>query len=111
MSLDVDSELKPTKHGAARVGISMTLAQERLKRLRLQNKKLALDQREREGTLVDRQEFMNQVLAANHIVKQHLLAVIERAEIPPDSRVRLRQQMIDALNELAYERGHTHTAG
>jgi hypothetical protein len=57
------------------------------------------------GNLVDREEFMRQILEANQIVKNLVLGVIEEENLSHEQRLRLRKRMIEALNELAYERG------
>ena len=48
---------------------------------------------------------MRQILEAIAIVKNTVLGVIERANLSHEARLRLRKEMIEALNELAYERG------
>jgi hypothetical protein len=92
--------------------LGIRLANERLKRLKVQNQKLALDMRAREGNLVDREEFMRQVLACNATMKNQLLALPDRVagELavmtdPHAIRNRLRTSIIETLNELAYEHG------
>src|SRR5262245_37198904 len=86
--------------------LSLQLSQERLKKLRAQNKKLALDLKAKAGGLVDLEDIKRKVIAANVSVKNQVLAVIERANLPRESKLALRQEMIRALNDLAYEEMH-----
>ena len=57
----------------------------------------------RAGQLVNREEFERQVRAANAIVKNTVLGVIEQADLPHEVRARLKHDMLAVLNNLAYE--------
>lgn len=104
---DHENVPRPDKMGKARKALSVKLAEARLKRLNAQNKKLALDYKSKTGGLVSLEVIMREVLAANVSVKNQVLAVIERANLPRESKLALRQEMIRALNDLAYERSCT----
>ncbi len=89
------------------------LAQERLKRLKHQNKKLVLEISEKTGRVVSADDLKREVLAANATVKQQLLAIPYRecdrlaSETNPAEVARILTAVItEALNDLAYERGN-----
>lgn len=103
----------PGGHGRSTIAekaLYIQKAEQQLRWAKLKNEEKEKALQAKLGNLVDREQFMNQVLAANQIVKQQILAVIERANLSHESRARLRHEMIAALNELAYERGSNHTA-
>jgi len=100
----VDQEAKPDKMGAARKSISVKLAEARLRRLTAQNKQLQYEYRTKAGAYVLLEDIKREVLAANVSVKNQVFAVIERADLPRESKLALRREMAQALNDLAYER-------
>src|SRR5262245_57056429 len=83
-------------------GPSLTkqLAKARLSRIRKQNRKLDLELKSRQGGLVDFAEIRKEVLQANTSVKQQIFAVIERANLPFESKLTLKKEMTRALNDL-----------
>jgi hypothetical protein len=92
--------------------VTVQLSEERLKRLVAQNEKLQLELKAHRGDMVDKDVFQRQVIAANHVVKQQLLALPDRLagdlSVMTDAkaiRERLRKTITEALNELAYEPG------
>jgi len=87
--------------------LSIQLSKERLRKLRMQNKKLALDYKAKAGGYVLLEDVKRQVLACNVSVKNQVFAVIERADLTREQKLALRREMIQALNDLAYERGYT----
>jgi hypothetical protein len=96
----------------AEKAVSIRLAEARLKRLEAQNQKLALEMRAKQGNLVELDVIKRQVLAANHTVKNQLLALPNRlagdlsvTTDPRAIREMLRRSIIETLNELAYEHG------
>lgn len=78
-------------------------AEAQLEWQRKKNQKITLELKEKQGGLVDFDLIKRQVLQCNQMVKQQVLAVIERANLPREARLLLRKQMVNALNELAYE--------
>jgi hypothetical protein len=78
-------------------------AEQSLKWQQLKNERAEKEMQAKLGTLVELEVIKRHVLAANVSVKNQVLAVIERENIPHDVRVRLKHKMIEALNELAYE--------
>lgn len=108
---DGEQQLGPQgsdKRSKANKAVSLRIAEERLKRLRKQNKKIDLDIQSRSGGLVDYETIKRQVIQANLSVKQQVLAVIERANLARETKIDLKQQLTQALNDLAYERTETH---
>jgi hypothetical protein len=87
----------------AEKAVPVQLSEARLEWQRLKNERAEKEMQLRLGELVELEVIKKQVLAANHTVKQQVLAVIERANLPHEKRVRLKHEMIQALNELAYE--------
>jgi hypothetical protein len=86
--------------------LGLRLAAERLKRLRRQNERLRIELKREKGDLVSFEAIKRQVLAANTSVKNQIFAVIERADyLPREHRLQLKREMIQALTDLAYERG------
>jgi hypothetical protein len=105
------------KKGAEYVGITQKLAQERLRRLRHQNRALVLTIAEKKGEVVSADELKRLVLSANASVKQQILAIPFRiseslASITEPREIArvLHQALTAALNDLAYEREHDGTA-
>src|ERR1043166_1229869 len=66
---------KPRKKGAAFESLSVKTAEERLKRLKKQNEKLSLELKKAKSDLVPLDKPRREVLAANSVVKQQILAV------------------------------------
>jgi hypothetical protein len=105
-----EAEPKPSKHGPERKKISLRTAEERYKRLRLQNKKLAHEMQRMQGEWVPLEQIKRQVLACNALVKNALLAIPDRLATelsvmsdPRAIRQRLRTELVTVLNGLAYE--------
>lgn len=92
-------------HGKAEKALYLQKAEQTLRWQQLKNEEKEKELQLKLGTLVELDVIKKQVLAANFTVKQQVLAVIERANLPHETRVRLKHQMIEALNELAYEHG------
>lgn len=90
-------------HSTEEKALYIQKAEQSLKWQQLKNEKAEKELQAKLGSLVELEVIKCQVLAANHTVKQQVLAVIARANLPHESRVRLKHQMIEALNELAYE--------
>jgi hypothetical protein len=104
----------PDKKGAAYKALTTKLAEQRLIRLRQQNAKLKLELRKLRGQVAPVDEIKRQVLAANHVVKNQLLALPDRLAMPlihlsdpRDIRRVLRDGIVDALNDLAYEKSQS----
>jgi hypothetical protein len=97
--------------GAAYKALTTKLAEQRLIRLRQQNAKLKLELRKLRGQVAPLEDIKRQVLAANQVVKNQLLALPDRLAMPliyltdpRDIRRVLREGIVDALNDLAYEK-------
>jgi len=103
---------KPQKDRTAR-GTAARIGAARLVRLGLQNEKLQNEVRKLKGQVGDIDKFKREVLAANAVVKQQILAVPFRlmeilagiSESREIARV-LHETLVEALNDLAYEREH-----
>jgi hypothetical protein len=84
------------------------IASERLKRLRHQNAKLLLDIRKIKGQVGDLDKIRREVLAANAIVKQQVLAVPVREApmlgLTREQTAALLQALTVCLNDLAFQR-------
>jgi hypothetical protein len=91
------------------------IASERLKRLRHQNSKLALELRKIRGQVGDLDKIRREVLAANSIVRQQILAVPVRdgpaLGLTREQVTSLTAALVEALNDLAYEREKNETDG
>lgn len=87
----------------AEKAVSLRLSEERLRWQRIKNEKAEMELKAKQGSMVYLDDIKREVLAANNIVKQQVLAVIERANLPRDVRLALRREMITVLKELAYE--------
>ncbi len=88
-----------------------TLRRHRIVRVRRQNEKLALDLKKTKGEMVPLAEIKREVLAANAVVKQQLLAIPFRLATtlatisdPRELGRVLSEALVEALNDLAYER-------
>jgi hypothetical protein len=106
-STDPAEGLGVQKMGAERRSLSVQIASARLQRLRTQNKNLDLDYRAKAGGYVLLEDIKRQVLAANVSVKNQVLAVIENSHLTREDKIVLKRNMIQALNDLAYERTRT----
>src|SRR5215475_9359340 len=99
-----DGEQPDPKKGFTYLGLTNQLAEERLKRLKHQNRKLSLDVRKIEGEMVSLAEMKRVVLAANVVVKQQILAVPPRIALPlgltREQVLGMTSALIDALNDL-----------
>ena len=85
------------------------IRQERLKKLRAQNERLRFEMRKIKLEWVRLEDIKRVVIKANHVVKQHLLAIpwrlaVRLAAMTEERAVAelLRQEITDTLNELAY---------
>lgn len=110
LELEIEQEKKQNKRGSAYVSIATKLAQERLTRLKQQNSKLRLDLKKTKGEVGDIEQLKRSVLAANHTVKQQLLALPSRLAprlvglSDKGEIIRLLTAALsEALNDLAYE--------
>lgn len=101
-------QAKKVKPGVASYNLQMTDA--RVKRLKLQNEKLALETEELRGKLVYLDEVKQKVLVANALVKTRLAALPEKLaplcqhKTPAVIADLIRKAITEAMNELAYER-------
>jgi len=102
---------RPRKKGAAYTAITLKTAEERLKRLKKQNEKLALELKKAKGDSVSFEKHKREVLAANAVVKQQLLAVpfrlatqLAAIDDPREVSRVLTAALTECLNDLAYER-------
>jgi predicted nuclease with TOPRIM domain len=87
------------------------LQDERLKRLKLQNKKLDTELRKLRGQVGDIEKHRREVLAANSTVKQQVLAVPFRLSLqlaqttdPAECARIMGAALVECLNDLAYAR-------
>ena len=96
---------------AAERAVSIQLSETRLAWQRLKNEEKERELQVQLGNLVAKDVFMRQVRAANATVRKTVLAVIERANLPYETRVRLKHDMMEILNELPFEQQHTDTGG
>ncbi len=106
---------KDPKKGKEYKSLTTRLASERLRRLKHQNSKLSLELKKLRGQVGDIDKFKREVLAANQVVKQQILAVGPRlapqlASIsdPRELGRLLTEALVEALNDLAYERENTN---
>src|SRR4030095_4355455 len=67
--------VKNNRKGKDYTALTTRLASERLRRLKQQNSKLSIDLRKMRGEVGDLDKIRREVLAANAIVKQQVLAV------------------------------------
>src|SRR5262249_46502075 len=107
--IDPQAESGPApddKKGAEYRAITNKLASERLKRLKHQNTKLSLELRKLRGQVVDGEKMKREVLAANSVVKQQILAVPVRdgpaLGLTREQIAGLTKALVDCLNDLAY---------
>jgi hypothetical protein len=98
------------KKGKEYSALTTKLAEQRLIRLKHQNSKLKIELRKLRGQVVPLEQLKREVLAANQVVKNQLLALPDRLAMPlihltdpRDIRRVLRDGIADALNDLAYE--------
>jgi hypothetical protein len=109
----------PAEPGATRNGhkseaervVSVQLSEARLAWQKLKNEEKERELQIQLGTLVELEVIKKQVLAANYTVKQQVLAVIERANLPRDAKIDLRHKLVEVLKDLAFEHQHKDTGG
>lgn len=84
-------------------------AQQRLKKMTLQNEKLQMQVRQLRGELAPVQDLKSEVIKANHVVKNKLLGLPSRLAPrlsgmtePGEIQQTLRHEIEEALSELAY---------
>src|SRR5262249_28150280 len=103
---------RPRKKGAAYTAITLKTAEERLKRLKKQNEKLALELKKAKGDSVSFEKHKREVLGYNSLVKQQIIAVPVRdgpgLGLTREQIAGLTKALTEALNDLAYEREVTN---
>jgi hypothetical protein len=99
--------VKNNRKGKDYTALTTRLASERLKRLRHQNSKLNLELRRIRGEVGDLDKIRREVLAANAVVKQQVLAVPVREApilgLTREQTAALLQALTVCLNDLAFQ--------
>lgn len=96
----------PNKDSKEVKATTTKIAKERLRRLRHQNAKLALEVKKLKGQVGDVDKHRREVLSANSVVKQQVLAVPIRVGpqlgLTREQVEGIRQALVECLNDLAY---------